>query len=569
MKHSPLVLIGLTIVFGSSASAANLPPGFVQELVVSGLPAAMTMAWDPEGRLWIAGQRGNIWRLHLEGTHGFELEEVADLDTNTEGEHGVIGIAIDPDYPETRHVWIFYSTTGVPVRNRLSRFRNVGSVLVEETVILETPNLDSTIHTGGCLRFAADKTLFISTGDDLQFSETAQNKRDIRGKILHINRDGSPVSDNPFIDGEEGDPRVWAYGLRNPWRFNLQPESETLFIADVGASKFEELNLGVRGGNFGWFLTEGPEPPAMAGIIYPVYSYPHTNPDGHAIIGGGHAPATNFPHEYVGNYFFADNVTREIFRMVLDDSNSPSSVDVFVSETTERFGPVDLQFGPDGALYYLTFLGDLFRVSYVGGANRQPVADAIVTPNNGAAPLEVTLDASDSFDPEGGPLSYLWDLGDGTHTEQRIARKSYPRGAYVATITVTDAGGTSAEVRNLRIVSGNHAPEPVIQAPVRGRLVLEDEFITFSGTAIDAEEGIVPCAQFSWRILFHHLGHAHPFLGPIEGVCEDTFIVDSHGEEQIWYEIRLTVKDTGQPLGGVGVLEGVTSVEVFPRDTPQ
>ncbi len=569
MKHSPLVLIGLTLVFGSSASAANLPPGFVQELIVTGLNGPMTMAWDPEGHLWIAGQRGNVWRLHLEA-HGFEVENVADLDTNTEGERGIIGIAIDPDYLENRHVWMFYTTAEEPVRNRLSRFRNVGSLLVEETVILETPDLADNIHNGGCLRFAADKTLFISTGDDHQQSETAQNKQDIRGKILHIHRDGSPVSDNPFIDGEEGDPRVWAYGFRNPWKFNLQPESETLFITDVGGSLFEELNLGVPGGNFGWSLAEGPEPSGRAGIIYPIYSYPHTNPDGQAIIGGDHAPATNFPSEYEGNYFFADNITREIFRMVLDDSNTPRSVDVFVSETTDTWGPVDLQFGPDGALYYLTFgRGNLFRVSYVGGVNRQPVAHATVTPNNGAAPLEVTLDASDSFDPEGDPLTYHWDLGDGTQSEQRIVRKSYPPGAYVATLTVTDAGGASAEVRNLSIISGNEAPEPVIQEPVKGRLVLEGEVITFGGTAIDAVEGVVPCEQFSWRIVFHHLGHTHPFLGPIEGVCEDTFIVDTHGEDQVWYEIRLTVKDTGQPLGVVGVLEGVTSVEIFPRDIPR
>jgi len=254
--------------------------------------------------------------------------------------------------------------------------------------------------------------------------------------------------------------------------------------------------------------------------------------------------------------------------MVLDETNTPTSVDVFASDAPE--GPVDLQFGPDGALYYLTFNGgNLFRVSYVGGENRQPLADATVTPLNGAAPLEVTLDASDSFDPEGGPLSYLWDLGDGTQSEQRIVRKSYSPGVYVASLTVTDLGGASAEVRNLRIVSGNHAPEPIIQEPVQGRLVLQNEVISFSGTAIDAEEGVVPCEQFSWRIVFHHLGHTHPFLGPIEGVCAETFIVDSHGEEQIKYEIRLTVKDGGQPLGGVGVLEGVTEVELFPRDIPR
>ena len=142
---------------------------------------------------------------------------------------------------------------------------------------------------------AADKTLFVSTGDDLQKSDTSQNKHDIRGKFLRIQRDGSPASDNPFIGGEDGDPRVWAYGLRNPWRCNLQPESGTPFIGDVGASRFEELNVGVVGANYGWPFTEGPEPPGMDGITYPIYSYPHTDPNGQTASVTQPGPTRSWP----------------------------------------------------------------------------------------------------------------------------------------------------------------------------------------------------------------------------------------------------------------------------------
>src|SRR6185436_10428801 len=119
-----------------------------------------------------------------------------------EGERGTLGIAVDPDYALNGHIWVYYSKKDPPVRNRLSRFRHVGDQLVEETVILETQDLFEAVHNGGCLRFASDKTLYISTGDDGHGSSTAQNPRDLKGKILHINRDGSPASGNPFPDGQ-------------------------------------------------------------------------------------------------------------------------------------------------------------------------------------------------------------------------------------------------------------------------------------------------------------------------------------------------------------------------------
>jgi len=216
-------------------AAANLPPGFVEDTLTR-LSGTMTMAWAPDGALWIGGVEGEVWRLQLgPGPRAAvnSIVEVAKLPVSHDGERGTLGIAVDPDYSVNGHIWVYYSKKDPPVRNRLSRFRHVGDQLVEETVILETADLIESVHNGGCLRFAADKTLYISTGDDAQGSSTSQNARDLRGKILHINRDGSPAPGNPFLDGQNGDPRVWAFGLRNPWRFSLQPASETLFIGDV------------------------------------------------------------------------------------------------------------------------------------------------------------------------------------------------------------------------------------------------------------------------------------------------------------------------------------------------
>ena len=564
--------IALAVGLGasSSASATNLPPGFVEELVASKLVGPMSMAWGPGGDLWIGGAQGHVYLLHLGASPGSPPRSrepilVAQLPASKQGERGIIGIAVDPDYPRNHHIWAFYSKSNPPFRNRLSRFRHVGDQLVEETVILETPDLLNDFHNGGCLRFASDKTLYISTGDDGQFSDTAQDPHDLRGKILHINRDGSPAAGNPFLDGQEGDPRVWAVGLRNPWRFNLQPGSEAMFIADVGGGDYEEVNLGIAGANYGWALTEGPQPPGVPGITYPIYFYPHTSELGNGIIGGDHAPAGNFPPTYKGNYFFGDVATRELSRMVLDESNQPVSVERFASGTLS--GPVDIQFGPDGALYYLAFRErGLLRISYVEGSNRQPVARASVEPDNGEAPLEVTLDGSASFDPDGRSLTYLWDLGDGQRSNQAVVRKRYPAGIYFARLTVTDGQGGSARVQDIRIVSGNTRPSAIIQEPLPNRQYSVGEFINFEGQGIDPEEGFVPCERITWTIIFHHLGHTHPFLGPLQGICEGGFEADPHGEEQTFYEIRLTVEDTGEPLGPTGVLTGTQSIEIFPRD---
>ena len=556
-------------MLGTPASllAAELPPGFVEQAIVERLAEPTSMSWAPDGHLWVSGRLGDVWELHLEDLNRVDVVHVGRIPVSTDGERGISGIAVDPDFEQNRRIWLYYTTREPPFRNRLSRFRNVGDQLVDERIVYESPDLEADIHNGGCLRFAADNTLYVSTGDDFQGSRTAQAIGDPRGKILHINRDGSPADRNPFLGDASADPRVWAYGFRNPWKFNLQPESETLFIGDVGNESYEEIDLGIPGGNFGWRMTEGPEPPGVPGVSYPIYAYPRTSDDGHAVVGGDHAPATQFPAEYEGNYFFGDAVTSEIFRMVLDDSNLPVSTEVFASNTAA--GPVDIQFGPDGALYYLAhYQQGLYRISYSGGSNRQPVAVASVTPNSGDAPLDVILDASDSFDPEGDSVSYTWELGDGEERSGRVIQKAYPAGNYSAALTVTDARGASASVRNVRIVSGNHRPAAVIEEPLLGRRYREGEMIRFSGSAVDPEEGGVPCVRFTWRVIFHHLGHTHPFLGPVQGSCEGSLVIDSHGVNETSYEIQLTVEDTGMPLGPAGKLRGSRSIEIFPSEPP-
>ena len=549
--------------FGLSAAtrAANLPPGFQDTLHVLTMGDPRTIAWAPNGELWILMGYGWVF-VYRNGA----LVQIATIPTYYAGESGSSGLVFDPDYVTNGHVWIYYKTMS-PTRNRVSRFTHQGDSLVNETVMLDGPITVSDFHNGGGLRFASDKTLFISMGDDTLGTQVAQDPHELRGKILRINRDGSPAAGNPYFDGVSGDPRVWALGFRNPYRFNLQPGTENLFIGDVGAGSREEIDIGIAGGNFGWGHVEGDDPPGVPGFVYPIYAYDHSEPGSEAVIGGDHAGPGDFAPEYEGSYFFADWGLDRIYRMTLDASNNPTSTEVWATEIKV---PIDMQFGPDGSLYYVSRDGTaagVRKISYVSGGNRQPVARASASPDSGASPLTTTLDGSSSFDPDGGSPTHAWDLGDGTQTSGAIVGHTYAAGVYAARLTVQDGQGGSSTAPAIRIVSGNSRPSATIAAPADESRFDAGQAVAFSGTGSDPEEGGVPCSRVSWKVSLHHESHAHPFLGPIEGSCGGSFTTADRGETSAdtYYEIQLTVKDQGSPLGAPAVLTGSRSIEIRPN----
>ena len=557
-------LVAIASLFAATArGGANFPPGFAEALVLNGLYRPTSLDFGPGGELWISGQAGQVWIYR-----GGSPILAAKLPVDTQGERGISGIALDPDYATNHYVWLDYTSSTPPIHNRLSHFTNVGDQLVDEHVILEGPNLQNIFHNGGCLRFASDKTLFFTMGDDGQGSQ-AQDTHSLLGKIFHVNRDGSPAAGNPFLDGVGGDPRVWAYGFRNPWRFDIQPVTGNLFIGDVGAATWEEVDLGVPGGNFGWPNVEGPAPAGQPGVIYPLYYFPHDPVLGAAVIGGDHARANSFAPEYEGDYFFADHTSARLFRMKLDVRNVPLSTDVWA---TGLGLPTELRFGPAGGLYYLAFNeGEIRKIVYVGGDNRQPIASGTANPDAGPSPLGVTFDATASRDPEGEALSYKWTFGDGQISTQPVVAHTYGPGAYAATLTIADHDGGSDTTPPFRIVSGNKRPEAQITSPEEGSGYQVGQQIVFMGTAQDPEEGPLPCGQFHWAVILHHLQHTHPFLGPLQGVCQGEFTVprDISGhsvmDKDISFEVRLSVDDAGTPLGPSGTLAGTASVMIKPE----
>jgi glucose/arabinose dehydrogenase len=229
--------------------------------------------------------------------------------------------------------------------------------------LVDLPNLSgATNHNGGGMHFGADGKLYVGVGDNANGAQ-AQNLALPFGKLLRFNEDGSIPTDNPFFATQTGLGRaVWAYGLRNPFTFAVQPGTGRIHINDVGETTWEEIDVGTAGANYGWPGSEGPDN-VGAGITAPLFTYKHADAaplgsgpggffKGFAIAGGAFYPATGtFPDGYRDQYYFADFVSRFVGR--IDRANGNAAY-AFASLSGQ---PVDLLVGSDGALYVLTRSG--------------------------------------------------------------------------------------------------------------------------------------------------------------------------------------------------------------------
>ena len=351
-----------TVQFGGTRTQ---PAGFTRnEAWVSGLSSATAFVQAPDGRLFIAEQGG---ALRVVKNGALLAPPFATIGVDAAGERGLIGVTLDPAFANNGFVYV-HSTrsdgSGVS-HNRVSRLTASGDVAAagSEVALVDLPNLSSaTNHNGGALHFGADGKLYVAVGDNATPSKS-QDLADPFGKLLRFNDDGSIPNDNPFYATQSGLARaVWAYGLRNPFTFAVQPGTGRIHINDVGQGAWEEINLGAPGANFGWPASEGPDN-VGADITAPLFSYKHSDANplgsgpggffkGFAIAGGAFYPATGtFPAGYRDQYYFADFVSRFVGRIDAANGNAAYAF------ATLSDAPVDLLVGLDGALYVLTRSG--------------------------------------------------------------------------------------------------------------------------------------------------------------------------------------------------------------------
>jgi len=306
-------------------------PAVVLKEVAAGLaqPVHISAAPGMPGRLYIVEQDGRI-RITEKG----KVSKVPFLDladrVESGGEQGLLSIAFHPRYQENHEFFVNYTARDAGgLHTRISRFRATNSDTADaasELVLIRIPQPYSN-HNGGQIVFGPDGYLYVGMGDGGSANDPqrhAQNPDSLLGKMLRIDVDhpksGSGYSvpkDNPFVIKAGYRPEIWAIGMRNPWRFSFDARTGSLWLADVGQDRIEEIDIVRKGGNYGWPIMEGDLcNSALAarcnssGLIDPVFTYRH--PEGFSITGGFVYRGQKISR-LCGAYIYADYVTQKIW----------------------------------------------------------------------------------------------------------------------------------------------------------------------------------------------------------------------------------------------------------------
>jgi glucose/arabinose dehydrogenase len=593
-----------------SATVLSLPAGFIDEPVIGGLGAPRAFVFPPDGRILFTETGSdtsddiNFASIRVFKNGQLLPERAITFNVCGDGERGFLGMELDPDFASNGYIYVYYTrqsesgpacaydtyTNGQPgPRNRISRLTMVGDVIEpgSERILIDNIITDAGIHNAGDLHFGPDGYLYVSTADG-GLRELPSQLNNLNGKILRIkpqpgDAGGYITTGNPF-DGVSGAQKcgvgappygpapcreVYAYGLRNPWRFDVQEASGDIFIGDVGGGSWEEINRLMPGANYGYPGREGAEPlPTPPGITDPIYAYSH-QPQGTtvdtAVTGGafytGSVPSsTSYPSEYLNNYFIVDGFQGFIRRLVYDTPTAtwnPATPDF----ATNARGIIGLKQGQDGNLYYMIFDGtpgfkanQIRRIRYVGGVNLPPDAQISANPPNSPQLSTVyTFSGVGSYDPDNNlPLTYSWDFGDGATTSTAsptVTHQYATPGAKTVTLVVRDSGSpqqTSAPA-TVQVFPGNTAPTASIvltNTTDSGRVKYHMGDTWSFGVSNLSDDAPLPANALRWSVIFHHDTHTHPFLSNIEGPSGQ-FTISQLGETDpdVWYRVVLQVTD--------------------------
>ena len=315
-------------------------------------PVDYQHAGDNSNRVFVVEQRGVISVFADDATVSEKQTflDISDVVDDRRNEEGLLGLAFHPDYATNGYFYVNY-TIGDPARSRVCRFQvsegdpNMADPS-SETLLLEFAQPYDN-HNGGQLAFGPDGYLYVAVGDGGSGGDPDENGQDrttLLGSILRIDVDqqaagrayGIPA-DNPFAGNTDGfQEEIYAYGLRNPWRFSFDTETGQLWAADVGQNQYEEIDIIERGGNYGWDVTEGnhcfePEQGCeQSGLIAPVWEYDHSNGDV-SITGGFVYRGTELP-DLVGKYVYADYASGRVWALDASTASQASNFDLFKAD---------------------------------------------------------------------------------------------------------------------------------------------------------------------------------------------------------------------------------------------
>ncbi|MCY4652430.1 MAG: PQQ-dependent sugar dehydrogenase [Dehalococcoidia bacterium] len=332
-------------------------------------PVAIVFPNDGTGRGFVVEQPGRIVALNSENDSSTFLD-IRDRVRDRGEEEGLLGLAFDPDYESNGFLYVYYTADG-PRRSVISRFSvDPGDQTADpgtETLVLEVEQPYAN-HNGGQIVFGPDDFLYVGLGDGGSAGDpkrNGQNLATLLGTILRLDvstldSTGSYTipADNPFVGERDARPEIWAYGLRNPWRFTFDSETGDLWAADVGQKKLEEVDLIRPGLNYGWNIMEGdecyPRSCDTDGLELPVAVYGR---DGGCSITGGYVyRGSQIPSLY-GAYVYGDFCSGKIWAFRYDGSRVTESI--LLADTKIRIS----SFGEDatGELYILDLDGEIYR----------------------------------------------------------------------------------------------------------------------------------------------------------------------------------------------------------------
>lgn len=321
------------VVTGAVVTSAGSKPAVSFVEFASGLTAPTDIATTASGRLYVTEQQGVIKIVEPDGSISATFLDIRDR-VRSGGEEGLLGVALSPDFGSSGRFFVYY--TRHDGNNQVSSFVGTGDHAdpSSEMPILTLPHPAFTNHNGGDLAFGPDGFLYVATGDGGSAGDpnnNAQNPDSLLGKLLRLDVAGDAFpndaarnyaipGDNPFVNGSGAD-EVWVLGLRNPWRFSFDTETNNLFLSDVGQGAREEINFkeaGTPGGtNYGWRCYEGTAAFDLSGcssqtaFTFPIAEYENTA-DRCAVTGGYVYRGDRYP-QLRGDYFYMDFCSGELF----------------------------------------------------------------------------------------------------------------------------------------------------------------------------------------------------------------------------------------------------------------
>lgn len=368
-----------TIVQTQDASLTNVPlvqpqnfPDatlFTWKVVVEGLEAPVGLAYALDGtqRLFILEQRGRVRLLDGTGLQPVPFLDITDRVGSEASEQGLLGIAFHPRFAQNGTFYVNYTDRNgdtVIAEYRVSDVTSPSADARTERVLMHIPQPFAN-HNGGAMAFGPDGYLYLGLGDGGSAGDPMNNAQSLNallGKILRIDVDqGEPYAippNNPFFNGG-GLPEIWAYGLRNPWRFSFDRLTGDLYIGDVGQNQWEEIDFlprDAKGGiNFGWNFFEGnhpysTKPPEGITLVPPVAEYDHSQ--GCSVTGGVVYRGSRLP-AFQGIYLFGDFCSGSVWGMFYHPTQGWQTRLLF--ENVARIA----SFGEDEA-------GEMYIVDYAG-----------------------------------------------------------------------------------------------------------------------------------------------------------------------------------------------------------